>query len=176
MPFAVQLDVDRATQAVLDEVDQRLVALGLTRTMRRLAAAHHLAFGVYQNLPAELDGELGQFAAGIAPVSLRLGSIGVFPGPQAVLFLAPVVTERLLQLHRLFHTTFAQAADQNAAYYQPGAWVPHVTLALDVPPTQLPDAVAIASSDWQPCDVVFDQLRVTEFEPVTTRQVFALAP
>lgn len=46
---------------------------------------------------------LQRFADGRRACALQLASLGLFPGPLAVAFAAPVVTAELLALHWAYH-------------------------------------------------------------------------
>lgn len=62
-------------------------------------------------------------------LSLRLGSIAVFPGRAGVVYLAVVPTLRLLRLHQEVHARLVGAGVESWRHYLPDTWVPHCTLA-----------------------------------------------
>lgn len=75
------------------------------------------------------------------PLPLRLSYVGMFP--EGVLWLGPVVTGPLLDLHREIHQALARAGIDTRPYYPPGRWTPHCTVSPDVTPEQLPIAVSM---------------------------------
>lgn len=78
---------------------------------------------------------LDMLAAQTLAFAVRLGAVGLFPGEEYVVYLAPTVTEGLLAMHRGMTTQLIArgllaapvAAD---ARYLPGEWVPHVAVSL----------------------------------------------
>ena len=59
--------------------------------------------------------------------------------------------------------------------YQPGAWVPHCTLATKVIESRRDDALAFARRALAPFDVLFDAADVVAFPPVAVIQSYRLA-
>lgn len=167
MPYAVQLDLDADTNAALDGLAERLEALPGLATIRQLGDVHHLSLCVCDTIDRDgLDADLARFVSKNGPLDIHLGPVGIFTGETSVLFLAPVVTDDLLALHRRFHAAFAELAGW--AYYHPSHWVPHVTLAMEMTPDALAAAVAVVRAHWAPMAARLDALRLIRFHPVET--------
>lgn len=62
--------------------------------------------------------------------SIIFASLGIFPGDEGVLFLAPVVTARMIAVNDAVHTALQQGELPTWPHYWPGRWIPHCTLAL----------------------------------------------
>jgi 2'-5' RNA ligase len=171
MHFVAQLDVDAATNNRLDDLAEQLDQNSGLETVRRIGDVHHVSLGVYDDLPAErFSADLAQFAPSLHPLPIRLSNVGIFPGPRSVLYLGPVVTEDLLALHWRFHAAFGEFAPACWGHYLPGAWVPHVTLAMDVEPPALQVALEVMRAHWEPGAVAarLDAIRFIRFRPVET--------
>jgi 2'-5' RNA ligase len=167
MPFTVQLDVDATTNAALDGLAERLDAIPGLATIRRLGDVHHVSLCVCDTMSTDgIDADLAGFAEDLAPIDISLGAIGIFAGQVSVLYLAPVVTDGLLALHRRFHAAFAGLASWE--HYHPTVWVPHVTLAMDVTPEALSKAVLVVREHWRATTARLDGLRLIRFQPVET--------
>lgn len=88
-----------------------------------------------------------QAAAAAEPVrtandlSLRLGSVAVFPGRAGVVYLAVVPTLRLLRLHHEVHARLVGVGVESWRHYLPDTWVPHCTLAEGLSQDQVTVAV-----------------------------------
>jgi len=165
MPFTIQLDLDEHTEAIIAAVADRLMTVPGLETVRQIGDVHHLSLGVYEDLPIDIImPRLLRFADTISPLDIRLANVGIFPG--AVIFLGPVVTGELLELHRRFHTAFAAFSGSCWPYYHPCNWVPHVTIALNV--KNIPAAVEEIMRVWKPGSARLDALRLIEFQPVRT--------
>jgi 2'-5' RNA ligase len=167
MPFTVQLDLDSAANAALDGLAERLETLTGLATIRRLGDVHHLSLSVSDAIDRDgLDAGLARFAAENRPLDIHLGPVGIFTGETSVLYIAPVVSEDLLALHRRFHAAFTDL--DGWAHYHPSHWVPHVTLAMEVTPDALAAAVALVRAHWVPMAARLDALRLIRFHPVET--------
>ena len=92
MPFAVHLDLDPPSAAALTPlIDAVERADPDAMTPRRAQVAPHLSLGVYDRLDAAaMSASLQRFAALQPACDIQLSSLGLFPGPPAVLFAAPV--------------------------------------------------------------------------------------
>jgi 2'-5' RNA ligase len=105
----------------LDRIGVRSVASGSD------FARPHLSLSVFSGgRPEELASSLAPLAGSL---ELRFSAVGVFPGPGAVLFVAPVVTPALLDVHRRATELVVSAGGEPWGHYRPGRWVPHATLA-----------------------------------------------
>ncbi|MCX6048920.1 MAG: 2'-5' RNA ligase family protein [Chloroflexi bacterium] len=82
------------------------------------------------------------FAQQHAPLPIALDAIGTFPSAEGVVYLAPVVTLALLELHRDFHQQLADNALIAYPYYRPGQWIPHCTVGIQLPAEKIADALA----------------------------------
>lgn len=152
MPFAVHLDLDPHSAAALEPlIDAVERADPEATTPRRAQVAPHLTLAVYDRLDAAaMTGPLQRFAALQPARDIQLASLGLFPGPPAVLFAAPVVSAEMLDLHARFHHTAARYDPHCWAHYLPGDWVPHVTFGEGLRPATAAAAIVNAIAAWQP--------------------------
>jgi 2'-5' RNA ligase len=165
MPFTIQLDLDDHTEAIMAALADRLARVPGLETVRQIGDVHHLSLGVYEDLPTDLVvPKLVRFAETIKPLDIRLANVGIFPG--AVIFLGPVATGELLELHRRVHEVFADFSGSCWPHYRPGVWVPHVTVAMNI--KSVSTAVEEIMRVWKPGPAKFDALRLIEFRPVRT--------
>jgi 2'-5' RNA ligase len=169
MHFAAQLDVDRDTNARLDALAARLDRIPGLETVRQIGDVHHVSVGVYDDVEAERFSEtLARFAGTVGPIDIRLANIGIFPGPRSVVYLGLVVAKDLLDLHSRFHAAHGEFASACWEHYLPGAWVPHVTLVMDVKPAALQEALTLLQTHWKPGAARLDAIRLIRFRPVET--------
>ncbi len=68
-------------------------------------------------------------AAETPPLKLKFSSIGIFPGTNNIVFLAPVVSKELLGMHGLLHGILRSRRLRSKSEYLPGEWVPHCTIS-----------------------------------------------
>jgi 2'-5' RNA ligase len=138
MGLAVELRFDaEAERAVLGVLEAVRAATG-SSVLFDLRARPHVSLAVYPegvrgaaSAEAFAGKSLERAVAGLraAPLPFTLASAGTFPGDEGVVFLAPVVDDALLRLHREWHAL----APGGLPYYAPGAWVPHCTVGFRLP-------------------------------------------
>lgn len=97
----------------------------------------HVSFAVAGGIPPSVRRDLATDLARLALPRLWLYTLGTFPGSANCLFLGAVTDTELLAVHIAVHDTLAGRVRDPWAAYLPGAWVPHCTLAQDVPPARL---------------------------------------
>ena len=168
MGYAIELFYDDASErAVRDIWDGLGAALGKP-SLSELGARPHVSLAVYGD-GLDTNGfpeRLLEFARSIDPFDFMLSSLGTFPGQEGVVFLAPVVTRRLLAVHARFHEVFSKHENAGMSYYLPGNWVPHCTVAIDLSAAEVTAALAHCRKAFQPISGRFQEIGLVEFRPV----------
>ena len=132
-----------------------------------MGVAPHISLaGFTEAEPAALLDVTRHFASLEAPLDIDLQSLGAFASPDRVLFLAPVVTKALLEMHERFHALLGSAGLRATDYWLPGQWVPHCTLEQHLTAAQLGEAMTAASQTFQPIRGVLGQVNLVEFWPL----------
>jgi 2'-5' RNA ligase len=143
MVAALELYFDPAATRRLRNVWSALDEAGI-QSMKGLISGKHRPHLSLIGAP-ELDGPaIAAALAGmeVAPaLRLHLDYIGQFVG--RVLWLGPVPTADLLAHHAAVHKRLADVGITGFDVYQPGAWVPHVTLSMRVPHARLAAALRL---------------------------------
>ncbi|WP_428697209.1 2'-5' RNA ligase family protein [Stappia sp.] len=178
MPLAVTLRLDDPDAASITAIWEMLLARGLEATRRNFAYAPHLTLAILPDAPDEEDAiaeTLTGFAGGCAPLELTLSGPGIFPGPPAVVYLAPVPRRDLLDLHKNLDDALTARHPElaRAGHYLPGAFVPHVTLceAAEDPAAAIP--ALLAGSAW-PLRLRASRLELVRFHPARVVAGFAM--
>lgn len=168
MPFAVFMELDPYGAVELQPIIEHVERISPNAvTPRRVKVEPHISLAVYDGLdPEPLARALDRFSADMSAPSIKLSSIGLFPGPASVLFAAPVVSAELLALHRDFHTAAASAGVACWPHYLPGNWVPHVTLGEQLSPEEAGAAISGAMDLWQPVAASLHRISLVHFHPV----------
>src|SRR5437016_6045901 len=100
MPFAIELFFDTRSDMAVQKLGQLLEKEKITSIFSTLGATPHISLAVFEKYdPRRLHSVLKNFASRFPPAPFSLSSLGTFPGKEGVLFLAPVVTAGLLEIH-----------------------------------------------------------------------------
>jgi 2'-5' RNA ligase len=146
MSFAVEMYFDESTEAAVRNLWKAVADAGLSTAVLDGVQRPHVTLGVCDELSANFKNALALFARELKPIDLVLSHVGCFTATEGVVFLAPTVTRPLLDLHTHFHRFFDEHAAKKWAYYLPGAWVPHCTVAFRLTPEQIPKTLQIAAT------------------------------
>lgn len=105
----------------------------------------HVTFAAAGAIPPRTAAALRADLRMLSLPDLWLATVGTFPAAGGAgayaLWLGAVVDAELLAVHSAVHDVLAGAVRQPSAYYLPGSWVPHCTLARDLTGDQLASAV-----------------------------------
>ncbi len=101
MPYAITLRLDAAAAAPVASMWQALALQGVSDEAVRLGYPPHVTLAVCADAAnsERLLAAARTWAAQWRELPVTLASLGLFPGPPATLFLAPVVTPELLERH-----------------------------------------------------------------------------
>lgn len=140
-----------------------------------IAAKPHISLAVFDEVDIpKLCIILHDFAARLTPLTIRFSSIGLFPGTENIVFLAPVVTESLISAHAMLHRYLADADMKCHSYYLPGAWVPHCTITAEESLTQAIESIQKIHSAQVLGEYSFDSIHLVKFRPVVSLASFQL--
>ena len=175
MGYAIELFYDDASERAVRHIWDGLGTVLGRPSLSELGARPHVSLAVYgDGLDTKgFPERLLEFARSIDPFDFTLSSLGIFPGQEGVVFLAPVVTHRLLAVHARFHEEFSKYDNAGMGYYLPGNWVPHCTVAIDLSAAEVTEAVACCREVFQPISGRFREIGLVEFRPV--KELFTCA-
>jgi len=171
MPHSVEIYFDFVTDGVIRDVWQRMAPLSYS--VLNSGTQPHLKLALYDDLevPAMIKA-LEKFSKSSAPMDVVLPGIGVFPSDRSIVFLAPAMTERLLQFHTQILQRFGHC--QPWEYCLPSRWVPHCVLARELPPAALPRVFDVCRGIPLPLNGRLEKIALVEFEPAKEVCVFEL--
>jgi 2'-5' RNA ligase len=166
MPFAVELLLDRRAAVSIRGVWEALRDAGVNSAMLDAGSRPHVTLAVYQDLdPVPFETQVQAFFATETSIDVPLSGVGTFAGTEGVIYCSPVVTPELLALHQRFHRRFDHLAEGAWAYYRPGCWVPHCTLAIHVAEEQRGKAIDVVLASDLPARTRLGGVSVVAFEP-----------
>jgi hypothetical protein len=161
MPIAVTLRLDPVNAASIVAMRRSLsadcIAIGLEYPA-------HITLAIY---PDEVSGDrllvaFAKLTAAWQVLEISLCGFGVFPGPPAILYLAPVASRDLLTRQAMLCDALPGLPVH--PHYRPGAWVPHITLSDHVPHPEL--ALKSLLAGWRPMTASLDRSDLVRFHPL----------
>ena len=115
-----------------------------------------------------------KFSRTVFPVEIKLEFIGWFPTAEGVIFLSPVVTRPLLDVHDILHRLLDGEGMISHSYYRPGKWVPHCTIAAGLPPPTANMALNEILRSMVFGSVTLSEVGLVEFDPIKYLSTFPL--
>lgn len=129
---------DEAADAAVRELWARLEKAGVPSLATHTHRKHrpHVTFALGGAIPAAARDALRTDLRQLSIPRLWLATLAAFSTIDNVLMLAAVVDTELLAVHSAVHDLLAGRVKAPSAYYLPGSWVPHCTLAQGIEPAQ----------------------------------------
>lgn len=133
MRYAIELNFDKLTEEKIMNLPNGIAEKGISKSYLEWQTRPHITLGIFNDIDIEkCDKLLEEIAGKVKSFPAHLSSIGVFNNSKCV-FVSPVVTNELLELHNKIHHTFKFCDHTGAEYYLPGSWVPHCAVMLGEP-------------------------------------------
>ena len=132
--FLFDPDADAAVRSLWARLERAGVPSLATHTHRKHRP--HVTFAMAGSIPAATRDALRADLRQLSIPRLWLSTLAAFATVDNVLMLAAVVDTELLAVHSAVHDVLAGRVRQPSAYYLPGSWVPHCTLAQGIEPAQ----------------------------------------
>src|SRR5690606_24608876 len=104
-----------------------------------------------------------QLARATPSLPVSLSSLGMFPGDETVLFLAPSADAELISIQAALHGRMPDFTQTPWKLYAPGRWVPHCTLAMRLGREGVLKALDILMESTFPITGELVEIGVSEF-------------
>lgn len=178
--YAVELYFDPALENQVLKAWNVLARRQISTQLIEMAARPHLTLLSSPSLdPLKLHSALRSLASRLDPLSLSLSSVGAFPssssfdatGGGGVLFLAPTPSSALLHVHSQLCDALKKEGVELPEEFRPDAWVPHCSVAQDVPRSRMAEAFCILRDLKLPVSGYAMDIGLVEFSPV--REIFS---
>jgi len=171
LSFAVEMYLDAEVAGRVHQTWLDLAGRGISSEMLDIGSCPHITLAAFDEVdPERLRSIIESLSNTIGDLEIELASIGRFPTAEGVIFVAPVVTMRLLELHARFHQELSGLGISSWDYYRPGHWVPHCTIALGVDRSRVDEVMEIAERHGVFRQAQISGLSLVAFRPV--REVY----
>ena len=166
MDYAILLHFDKNSEAIIIEFWKEAVKCGGDSYLLDSVLRPHITLAIFEDTDIQLFcSKLEVFAKNINTFSLKLGSIGTFASSQGVLYLSPIMTEELFELHKEFYKFFEGALEGINSYYVPNNWVPHCSLSINNTTETFISIMKSAIESFEPLDIQIKEISIIESKP-----------
>jgi 2'-5' RNA ligase len=154
---------------------RQIAEAGISSHLHESGVRPHLTLAVGDQVDGpSVETVLREWGASNAARQITFNGLGLSPSERANVFLTPIVTEDLLELHRGLHDKLEGLVDSPWTRYLPGHWVPHCTIVERVPQIELARTIEIARSAPFPVKANLVEIALVEFSPFLHRAAFPL--
>lgn len=176
MDYAVLLSFDSASDQRIRQMIQGLAVASGNETYLLSGLRPHLTLAEFDTDRHETVRQtLADLAEKILrPIPVKLASAGFFPDNQSVLYLAPIVDELLLDLHRMVNNALEPLCTAFSPLYREENWVPHCTLALELDTDTFAGSCRKLSELFTPLNTLAVQLSLIACCPFCEQALFPL--
>ena len=144
MQAVLQLFFDNATDTLFRSLWHKLKDAGLPNPMLDKPATPHVTLSFGNDVNADgLVGALSRALRDTSSVDLTFASLATFANKNGVVFVAPVVTAELLELHSRVQGSMLQHASSTNGYSETNRWFPHATLTMRLTPAEIVEAFRV---------------------------------
>ena len=142
MPVAIILGFDAESTHIINQVFKKLKENKFTSYYQFVMP--HITLTSYETIDLQVITErLTQLGNSFAPFTIQFSSFGYFPSEESVLFLSPKADIDLFDIRQKVLEVFEDFQAGNPFK----SWVPHCSLALEVPLMKIGKAIAIVKED-----------------------------
>jgi 2'-5' RNA ligase len=142
VPVAIVLAFDEESTNILNRVFEKLKESKYNSYYQLVKP--HITLTSYENIDLQVARErLHQFCDNANPFRIQFSSFGYFPSEESVLFLNPKASIELLEIQQSISELFEDFRTGGST----GTWVPHCTLATDIPIKKIGKAIDIVKEE-----------------------------
>ncbi|MCK5155751.1 MAG: 2'-5' RNA ligase family protein [Spirochaetales bacterium] len=175
MGFAFEMFFDSKSEEKITSIWEKLIARNLPSFMLENNCKPHISLSVYNNLGIETAKKnLFKFCSEHNCFNLFLGFIGTFVSNENVIFIAPSMTENLINIHKDFHAKFSYLQDSGWDYYLPNKWQPHCTMAIEISKEQYINSFNTIRENFNPIEITVEAIGLVGFRPIKLIQEYKL--
>jgi 2'-5' RNA ligase len=175
MPVAIELFLDEPGAEVVRQIWREIAAAAISPYLAESGVRPHVTLAVGDRVDAPaVQAVLFDWAAATAPREVQFRGVGLTPAEQANIFLTPIITADLLQLHAELHRKVTGLIERSWERYLPGSWNPHCTLVERIPPNHVGRTLEIVRNAKLPLLARLGEIGLVEFIPLRQVAVYPL--
>ena len=162
MNYAIELVFDDESQNIINEIRKKLNDSGVHDEAVKL---NHVSIGDYKtdNIE-ELKKRVTEFSKTIKPFEISLVSVGTFMTKENVIFLEPIMTDELIEIHKRFIEYMKDFDGELNKYYDINKWMPHCTISIRLSDEELFKGIKIVKENIKlPIKVTIDKIDIINY-------------
>lgn len=173
--YAVELFFDQKMEDEILTFRDSLYKLGINPVLGDMGDRPHVSLAVFGDIDIDQVIKItSTFCQHGKQLPVQLAAFGAFPTDSNVIYLLPVPSQPLLDLHKIFHDHLHREKFFSTHYYLPGQWVPHCTLEFELSEDQLNLAFQLCKKHFSPIHGTFSSIGVIAFRPIAYLAEFQL--
>jgi len=173
MAYAVVIYFDKISEQPILNAWRELEEKNISRALHNPGIRPHITLAIYNSLNCiECEKEIRQYAVNSNLLYLSADHFGIFPHASPVIFIALSPNRDLINLHKRIHQILKNNVHGSWEMYQPGNWVPHLTLVRDIKKKNLSAVLEICMKIKLPLELRITQIGIVCFKPV--KQLFEI--
>ena len=160
--YAIELVFDEESQKKINNIRKLLSSNGIHD---EAVPTNHVSIADFETDNLELLKEkVKEFANRVHKFKLNLSTVGTFMTKENVIFLQPVMTDELMNLHKKFINSMKDLNGKANEYYNHNKWVPHCTIAIRLSDEELIKGFEILkSTSFLPLEVTVDKIDILNY-------------
>ena len=176
MGWALALLPDEAGQRTISRLWLALRQEGFHSPLYEGESLPHLSLALLQTQDGSLPKRAEKLAAAFSPIDVTMAGTAAFG--REVLYLAPQPLGALLAAHRQAVAALGPLVALCDGHYLPGAWTPHLSLAVNLEGHELARADRVMAKHFAPFACRLTELAVIKYHPavVVARHALAAPP
>ena len=164
MAYAVVIYFDEISEQPILNAWRELEEKNISRALNNPGIRPHITLAIYDSLNCiRCEKEIRQYAVNSNLLYLSADHFGIFPHAFPVIFIALAPNRDLMSFHRRIHQFLENNAHDSWEMYQPGNWVPHLTLVRDIKKKNLSAVLEICMKIKLPLELRITQIGIVNF-------------
>lgn len=143
--FAVELGFGQKAEAKLNKIGVAIANAGLHSEFVHDENKPHITLATVHSKsdPEKIREVTAEFARTLAPFNITFHSVAQFATSQNAIYLAPLLSDNMLNMYQRFHDSLTAAGLETGFYYRRGTWTPHTTITMKGPSQDIGPTVQI---------------------------------
>ncbi len=179
MGYAIEVNFDKKSEDMLIEYWRLLCQNNISSYMYKNGAHPHIAFAVFDEKTIDisrLKNIMNDYFSRIEPFEVIFSYLGLFPTNEGVGFIAPKVSQQLLEYHQGFYNEICDNGYDAwfNDYYKPDVWIPHCTMTINTTNNNQMKGIELLRNTFKPFKAKITRVSLVEFFPSKYLEVIEL--